>query len=127
VNPEPFFAVLDSIEKYAPALAAIGTDAPPAPRWDQDWFPRLDAAAAYALVRSEPPRRIVLLTVADRQRARVCAQATLATDPRVLRRPAPVFRDTAIGLEVEFALLPDLVPGEIEHVQALIRAAARST
>jgi hypothetical protein len=90
-------------------------------------LPSLRAEAPRNEPRREPPRRIVLLTVADRQRARVCAQATLATDPRVLRRPAPVFRDTAIGLEVEFALLPYLVPGEIEHVQALVRAAARST
>jgi hypothetical protein len=72
-----------------------------------------------------PPRRIVLLTAADRQRARLRAQTTLAADPRVLRRPAPEIRDTAVGLEVEFALLPDLTPGEIEHVQAQVRAAGR--
>jgi hypothetical protein len=28
-------------------------------RWDQDWFPRLDAAIAYALVRDRRPARIV--------------------------------------------------------------------
>ena len=59
MSPEPFFAVLDLIEKYSPDLERIKGDNPPAPRWDQDWFPRLDAAAAYALVRDEPPRRIV--------------------------------------------------------------------
>ncbi|HWA42046.1 MAG TPA: class I SAM-dependent methyltransferase [Hypericibacter adhaerens] len=32
---------------------------PGAPRFDQDWFPRLDAAMAYALVRRFRPRRIV--------------------------------------------------------------------
>jgi len=52
VNPEPFFAVLDRIDSYAADLAAIGGAPPPAPRWDQDWFPRLDAAAAYATVRA---------------------------------------------------------------------------
>jgi hypothetical protein len=75
--------------------------------------------------RNGPPLRVVLLTAADRQRARVRAQATLAADPRVLRRPVPVIRETAVGLEVEFALLPDLTPGEIEHVQAQVRAAGR--
>ena len=30
-----------------------------APRWEQDWFPRLDAAVAYALVRRRRPARIV--------------------------------------------------------------------
>jgi hypothetical protein len=59
VNPEPFFRVLDSIDSFAADLAAIGTQPPPAPRWDQDWFPRLDAAAAYATVRAKAPRRIV--------------------------------------------------------------------
>ena len=49
-----------SIEAYAAELEAIGKDAPPpAPRWNQDWFPRLDAAAAYAMVRTLAPRRIV--------------------------------------------------------------------
>src|SRR5207248_8811425 len=43
--------VLGWIEDLARDLMAIGTDAPPAPRWEQDWFARLDAAAAYAIVR----------------------------------------------------------------------------
>ena len=51
--------VLDSIEKYAAELESIGSEPPPAPRWDQDWFPRLDAAAAYVMVRETRPRRIV--------------------------------------------------------------------
>jgi hypothetical protein len=63
---EPAFAralpdgreVLDAIEGFAPELARIAGPAPE-PRWDQDWFPRLDAAAAYALVRTTRPRRIV--------------------------------------------------------------------
>ena len=52
-------SLLDLIEQYAPALESIGSAPPPSPRWDQDWFPRLDAAAAYAMVRSLRPRRIV--------------------------------------------------------------------
>ena len=36
--------------------AAIGARPPPEPRWNQDWFPRLDAAAAYVLVRDARPR-----------------------------------------------------------------------
>lgn len=54
-----FAALLAAIERYASDLRAIGTDPPPAPRWNQDWFPRLDAAAAYALVRERRPKRIV--------------------------------------------------------------------
>ena len=37
-------------------FAAIGGKPPPEPRWDQDWFPRLDAAAAYVLVRDAQAR-----------------------------------------------------------------------
>ena len=50
---------LRAIEGYAPDLEAIGTEAPPQPRWKQDWFPRLDAAAAYATVREVKPKRLV--------------------------------------------------------------------
>ena len=50
---------LDLIHQYEKELAAIGAEPPPAPRWDQDWFPRLDAAAAYAMVRATRPRRVV--------------------------------------------------------------------
>ncbi len=32
---------------------------PPLPRWDQSWFPRLDGAAAFAIVRDSGPRRII--------------------------------------------------------------------
>ena len=52
-------SLLESIEQYAADLEKIGAAPPPAPRWNQDWFPRLDAAAAYAMVRSTRPRRIV--------------------------------------------------------------------
>lgn len=49
-------AVLDTVESLAPALLALNGP-PPQPRWNQDWFPRLDGAALYALVRSGRPRR----------------------------------------------------------------------
>ncbi len=54
-----FKEVLAAIDGFADALTAIGEDNPPAPRWTQSWFPRLDAAAAYALVRTQRPKRIV--------------------------------------------------------------------
>jgi hypothetical protein len=54
-----FRDLLEGLSRYQAALEAIGQDPPPAPRWNQDWFPRLDAAIAYALVRRERPSRIV--------------------------------------------------------------------
>ena len=56
---DAFHSFLSTIDGFAADLERIGAEAPPAPRWTQDWFPRLDAAAAYALVRSVKPRRIV--------------------------------------------------------------------
>jgi hypothetical protein len=54
-----FQAAIARLDDHADALRAIGGAGPPEPRWDQGWFPRLDAAMAYALVRNAGPRRIV--------------------------------------------------------------------
>ena len=54
-----FAGFLADMEPFATDLARIGKEAPPQPRWKQSWFPRLDAAAAYSLVRRHAPRRIV--------------------------------------------------------------------
>jgi hypothetical protein len=105
VNPEPFFAVLDCIESYAADLDAIGmahgNHRPPAPRWNQDWFPRLDAAAAYALVRNEPPRRIIEVGSGHSTRflARAVADGGLATRITAID-PAP--RAGIEGLHIEY-------------------------
>ena len=50
---------LDRMAPHAAALRSIGEGTPPVPRWDQDWFPRLDGAMAYTIVRTVKPRRIV--------------------------------------------------------------------
>lgn len=48
------------IDRHRATLQHIEIDAsPPAPRWAQDWFPRLDGAAGYAMVRRFEPRRLV--------------------------------------------------------------------
>lgn len=53
-----FGDVLAAIAAHGDALAAMNGPAP-APRIAQDWFPRLDAGAVYALVQRHRPRRIV--------------------------------------------------------------------
>jgi hypothetical protein len=50
-------AVLDDVAVLSDDLARVPECGPA--RFDQDWFPRLDAAAAYAVVRRARPRRIV--------------------------------------------------------------------
>ena len=56
---ERFSALLVQIDRLEADLAALGNEAPPAPRWTQDWFPTLDAAVAYTMVRGQQPKRIV--------------------------------------------------------------------
>jgi len=60
LEAEPtFMALIKSLSTYADQLQAIGNEAPPEPRWNQDWFPRLDAATLYVFVRESRPRRII--------------------------------------------------------------------
>lgn len=46
------------IEEHAELLGGFAGP-PPEPRWEQSWFPRLDGAAAWAMVQEHGPRRIV--------------------------------------------------------------------
>ena len=50
---------LKAIESFRDQLLAIDGEGPERARWDQDWFPRLDAAAAYTMVRNLKPPKIV--------------------------------------------------------------------
>ncbi|MDX6750257.1 class I SAM-dependent methyltransferase [Geminicoccaceae bacterium 1502E] len=53
-----FLELLGEAAAHAEQLAAL-EGPPPLPRWNQDWFPRLDGAMAYTLVRRLQPRRIL--------------------------------------------------------------------
>ena len=54
-----FREALGWLDAYGEDLLRIGSEPAPAPRWAQGWFPRLDGAIAYMLVRRLAPRRIV--------------------------------------------------------------------
>ncbi len=54
-----FEAILAQAETYLPTLADLTRAPRPHPRWAQDWFPRLDALAAYTFIRMLKPRRVV--------------------------------------------------------------------
>ena len=97
--------VLEWIEDCAARLEAIGEDRPPQPRWNQDWFPRLDAAAAYAIVRKTKPRRIVEVGSGHSTRflARAVADGALGTRITCID-PEP--RATIAGLPVELLRAP---------------------
>jgi predicted O-methyltransferase YrrM len=98
--------LLAAIETYAPELEAIGKDAPPpAPRWNQDWFPRLDAAAAYTMVRVLRPKRIVEVGSGHSTRflARAVADGGLETRITAID-PEP--RASLVGLKVNWLRQP---------------------
>lgn len=56
---EPLFAAAAPAMRARLASLDQLPAAPRLARWDQDWFPRLDAAIAYDMVRERKPRRIV--------------------------------------------------------------------
>ncbi len=101
-----FMEVLDLIDKCAAELKAIGGAPPPQPRWNQDWFPRLDAAAAYALVRHHAPHRIVEVGSGHSTRflARAVADGGLETTITAID-PAP----RAAIAELPLTLVPTTV------------------
>ena len=97
--------VLGLIEEYREQLEAIGAEPPPAPRWNQDWFPRLDAAAAYAMVRTLRPRRIVEVGCGHSTRFLARAVADGKLDTRIIAiDPEP--RASLAGLDVEWLRTP---------------------
>jgi hypothetical protein len=72
-----FLDLLSEIEAWVPHLLTMRGPAP-APRFDQDWFARLDAAAAYAIVRRAKPHRIV--EVGSGHSTRFLARAIIDAD-----------------------------------------------
>ena len=92
---------LAAVESFADALRAIGAGAAPAPRWNQGWFAPLDAAAAYMMVRTRKPPRIVEIGSGHSTRflARATADGGLATEITAID-PAP--RATLEGLPIRF-------------------------
>jgi predicted O-methyltransferase YrrM len=118
---DTFAGVLDEVARHAARLAALDGP-PPEPRWGQSWFPRLDGAAAYALVRRQPPARIVEVGSghSTRMLARAAADAGQGTRITCID-PAP--RAALTGLAVEWtrrilspgdtALFESLRPGDI--------------
>ena len=100
-----FAAHLEAIDALAPGLEAIGGEPPPAPRWNQDWFPRLDGAAAYAMVRRHRPACIVEVGSGHSTRFLVRAVADGALTTRITAiDPKP--RASLDGLPIELLRTP---------------------
>lgn len=113
-----FQQIIDTAELYAADLGRIRDGQGPA-RFDQDWFPRLDAVAAYTIVRRERPGRII--EVGSGHSTRFMAQA--ARDGGLETRIAcidPAPRADLIRLDVEHhpVLLKDTDPKIFDQLGA---------
>ena len=85
-----FASWLERMESYAAELQAIGDRPPPQPRWNQDWFPRLDAAIAYTILRETRPQLVVEAGSGHSTRFLARAIADGGLDTRVVAiDPAP--------------------------------------
>ena len=124
---EVFAAFLDVIEGYAEALQAIGPDDPPEPRWNQGWFPRLDGAAAYAMVRHHAPRRIVevgsghstrFLARAVRDGAMTCEITAIDPQPRATIAGLPVRTIASRMQDADEAFFAALGPGDVLFIDS---------
>ena len=108
---EPFFRdLVSSLDAYAEEFGRILAGEGPA-RFDQDWFPRLDAAIAYALVRRERPARIVEIGSGHSTRflARAVQDGGLPTRVTAID-PAPRACLAGLGVEHLRVLLSDAGP-----------------
>ena len=110
---EPLFAaavpsmreVLATIDAHAGTLAAFDGP-PPRPRFGQDWFPRLDAAALVAMVLSARPRRVVEVGSGHSTRFLAAAAAMLEHPVDVICiDPAPRADLAGLPLRLERRLL----------------------
>lgn len=102
-----FRDLIAAIEDVLADLRSIASGRGPA-RFDQDWFPRLDAAAAYAIVRRERPARIVEIGSGHSTRflAQAVADGGLATSVTAID-PAPRARLAGLALRHVPQLLAD--------------------
>lgn len=115
---ERFAEVLADMEAHADDLRRILHGDGPA-RFDQSWFPRLDAAAAYVLVRRHRPSRIVEIGSGHSTRflARAVADGGLSTRI-VCIDPAPRTSLSRLPVEHRAMLLAEADPGLFASLQA---------
>lgn len=124
-----FADLLRGSDVYADDLLKIASTRapPPAPRFDQSWFPTLDAVAAYTLVRQYGPRRIVEVGSGHSTRflARAVADGALPTRITAID---PLPRASVSGLPIRFvsgvvqdcdpAVFGDLQQGDILFIDS---------
>ncbi|MEM6355177.1 MAG: class I SAM-dependent methyltransferase [Pseudomonadota bacterium] len=124
----PATGAIESPADVAAAMEGLGSDLAdlggerPRPRWTQSWYPRLDGAAAYALLRTAPPGRVIEVGSGHSTRFLAAAVADAGGTTRITCiDPAP--RATLEGLDIawqrrllsaaDVELFASLEPGDV--------------
>jgi len=116
---DALLAFLAEMESRADALLALGGTPPPGPSWRQDWFPRLDAAAAYTMVQHLRPRRIIEVGCGHSTRfvMQAVRDAGLATEVTAID-PAPRADLGTLPLALRHAFVQELPLTAFTELQA---------
>ncbi len=116
-----FEAALADIAGFADELIAIDGSGDQRTRWDQYWYPRMDAAAAYALVRKLRPQRIIeigsghstrFMTRALSDGGFSCEMLAIDPKPRADITTLPLKSERKTLQEVDLAVFAALTPGD---------------
>lgn len=114
---EDFAALLDHAAALRPVFDSF-TGPPPAPRWNQSWFPTLDAAIACALLDQTPPARVIEVGSGHSTRflARMAGKGAVTCidpAPRAALSGLPVTWEKALLSEAHLPLFDALEPGDV--------------
>lgn len=102
-------------------------DNPPAPRWDQDWFPRLDAIMAYSFVRRYKPKNIIEVGSGHSTRfmAKAIQDGHLSTKfcaidpcPRASLEGLPIAVHQTILQKVDRHIFNQIQPGDVVFIDS---------
>jgi len=100
---------MDQIAVYLPQLIRFQNLTPPLPRWQQDWFPGLDGASAYSLVRDLKPSRIIEVGSGHSTRFMAKAVADEKLNTRIICiDPQPRADITALKVELHNQIVQQL-------------------
>ena len=117
-----FKEFLSSLDAYEAQFDKFKASKAPSPRWHQGWFPRLDGAVAYGVVRQRKPSMIIevgsghstrFMAQAIRDGGLECQQIAIDPYPRAAIKSLPIeWRDELLN-ESHIALFASLKAGDI--------------
>lgn len=115
-----FHLHLQRMTEYRSDLQKIGfDDEPPAPRWNQNWFPGLDAASAYVMIRHHRPQQVIEVGSGHSTRflARAVSDGGLDTAITAID-PAPRADLAGLGVTFHRQIVQDVPPDVFATLQA---------